>query len=203
MAATVEAGADWVGFVFADGSPRAIDPAMAAALADPFTIRRVGLFVDPSDGALDAVLAGVRLDILQLHTSRARAIAIRRRTGLPVWHAVAVATASDLPGDGDGIDALLLDAPSTAGGLPGGNARSFDWRVLQGWRAPCPWLLAGGLTPGNVAQAVALSGATAVDVSSGVEISRGVKSPELIRAFVKAARTAADGPHGTARPAEG
>jgi len=189
MAATVAAGADWVGFVFAAASPRAITPDAAAALAAPYAIPRVGLFVDPSDAEVDAVLAGVRLDILQLHTSLLRAQAIRQRVGLPVWHAAAVAFASDLPGVAAGIDAILLDAKAEPGStLPGGNARPFDWSVLQGWAAPCPWLLAGGLTPQNVGRAIETSQACAVDVSSGVESSRGVKSPDLIRSFVAAAR---------------
>ena len=190
MAATVDAGADWVGFVFATASPRTITPDAAAALAAPYTIPRVGLFVDPSDEEVDAVLAGVRLDILQLHTSLLRAQAIRQRVGLPVWHAAAVASASDLPSVAAGVDAILLDAKAEPGSaLPGGNARPFDWSVLQGWAAPCPWLLAGGLTPQNVGRAIETSQARAVDVSSGVESSRGVKSPDLIRSFVAAART--------------
>lgn len=188
MAATVEAGADWVGFVFAQASPRAIGPAAAAALAMPYAISRVGLFVDPTDDELDAVLAGVRLDVLQLHSSLARAQTIRRRTGLPVWHATGVAARSDLPRDADGIDALLLDAKSAPNTLPGGNAQPFDWTVLQGWSAPCTWLLAGGLTTANVSEALTLSGADAVDVSSGVELTRGIKSPDLIRSFIAAAR---------------
>ncbi len=190
MSATIQAGADWVGFVFASASPRAITPTDAAILAKPYSVMRVGLFVDPIDDDVAMVLAGIRLDVLQLHTTLDRARAIRQRFGIPVWHAVGVATAADLPHAAPGIDALLLDAKAAAdAALPGGNALPFDWSVLHGWHAPCPWLLAGGLTPANVAGAITASGATAVDVSSGVESSRGVKSPALIQAFVGAARS--------------
>lgn len=187
------ADADWVGFVFASASPRAIAPAQAAALAQRSGPARVGLFVAPEDDAIAAVLAVLPLDVLQLHAvTPDRAAAIRRRFDLPVWRAVGVATAADLPRTPEVVDALLLDAkPPSGADLPGGNARAFDWSLLRGWTAPMPWLLAGGLTPGNVAGAVRETGATAVDVSSGVERERGVKDPALIRAFVRAARGAA------------
>ena len=123
---------------------------------------------------------------------RRRAVGVlRSRFGVPVWHAIGVATRADLPGDAPGVDALLLDAkPPADAVLPGGNAHAFDWPLLQGWAAPAPWLLAGGLTPLNVADAIRLSGAAAVDVSSGVERERGVKDEALIRQFVQAAREA-------------
>ena len=191
MDAVASAGADWVGFVFTAGSPRTITPAAAAVLARQHpALAAVGLFVDPSNDDVAAALDAVPLAVLQVHGTRDRAMELRARFGRPVWHAAGIATAHDLPMSAAGIDALLLDAQAPAGTtLPGGNARAFDWTVIQGWQAPCPWLLAGGLTPDNVASAIAQSGATAVDVSSGVESSRGIKDAALIRAFVEAARS--------------
>ena len=116
---------------------------------------------------------------------------IRQRCGRPVWRAVAVQAPSDLPGAMAGVDALLLDASPPRGATrPGGNARSFDWSMLQGWTVPGPWLLAGGLTPTNVAAAIRATGAPGVDVSSGVERTPGHKDPALIEAFIRAARAA-------------
>ena len=194
--AAVEAGADWIGFVFVPASPRAVTPAQAAVLAaraegGPL---RVGLFVSPNDEDVAATLASIALDALQIHATPERSAEIRRRFGIPVWHAVGIAAKSDLPAGTAGIDGFLLDAkPSPARqalGLPGGNAEPFDWSIPRGWSAPLPWMLAGGLTPANVAAAIRDSGAPAVDVSSGVERSRGVKDAALIRAFVTAARAA-------------
>ena len=138
-----------------------------------------------------AALAALRLDAMQLYAAPARAAALRRRFGVPVWRAVAVASAADLPGSADGADVLLLEAPPPAGAdRPGGNARRFDWTLPRGWAAPCPWVLAGGLDPANVAAAIRASGAACVDVSSGVERAPGQKDPALIRAFIAAARAA-------------
>ena len=121
------------------------------------------------------------------------AAAMQARFAIPAWEAVGVSSAADLPLAASGVDGLLLDAKAPSGSvLPGGNARTFDWSVMQGWTAPIPWLLAGGLTPGNVRDAVRISGAPAVDVSSGVERSRGVKDPELIRAFIRNAKSSRD-----------
>lgn len=192
--AAAQAGADWIGFVFVPASPRAVTPAQAARLAPRAAggPRVVGLFVSPNDEDVAAALDAVALDALQVHAPLRRASTLRQRFGIPVWHAVGVAEPADLPAAADGVDALLLDAkPSPARkaeGLPGGNAEPFDWTIPRGWSAPLPWLLAGGLTPANVAAAIRSSGATAVDVSSGVELSRGVKNPALIRAFIRAAR---------------
>ena len=109
-----------------------------------------------------------------------------------MWRAAHVATRADLPQAGEGADALLIEPrPAADATRPGGNGTALDWSLLRGWLPPLPWLLGGGLTPWNVAAAVAASGATAVDVSSGVEASPGVKSPALIRAFIAAARGAA------------
>jgi phosphoribosylanthranilate isomerase len=198
MRAAAEAGADLVGFVFFPPSPRAVTPAQAAALsaAHPGGPLRVGLFVDATDDLLDAVMAALPLDILQLHGEEtpARCAAIRARFGRPVMKALGIASAADLEGlaaYAPVVDRFLLDAKAPPGApLPGGNAAPFDWTLTAGRAIPKPWLLAGGLTPDNVAQAIAVSGAPGVDVSSGVEKARGVKDPARIAAFVRAARGA-------------
>lgn len=184
--AAVAAGADWVGFVFFPPSPRFVTPARAAALAARRSggPPRVGLFVAPTEATIADVLASVRLDVLQVYGA-VDAAALRARFGLAVWRATAVSTASDLPREMAGADALLLDAkPPKDATRPGGNAVPFDWGVMRGWSAPGPWLLAGGLTVANVAEAMRVTGAPAVDVSSGVESAPGVKDPALIQAFV-------------------
>ena len=189
--AALDAGADWVGFVFFPPSPRHVTPQQAAGLSArrPGGPARVGLFVDPTDDDVARTLGAVALDILQIYAAPGRAAALRARFGVPVWHAAGIHTRADLPASAPGVDGLLLDAkPPADAVLPGGNAHSFDWSLLDGWTAPLPWVLAGGLTPDNVAEAIRRSGAPAVDVSSGVERSRGVKDPALIRAFVQAAR---------------
>jgi len=194
--AAISAGADMLGFVFFPPSPRALSPADAAALARLGTAEaeRVGLFVDPDDAAIEAVLSALPLDVIQLHGSETpeRCAAIRARFGLPVMKALGVASPSDLDALADyapAVDRFLLDAkPPVGAELPGGNAAAFDWHLLSGRTVPRPWLLAGGLTPDNVARALAESGAPGVDVSSGVERPRGLKDPALIRAFVAAAK---------------
>jgi phosphoribosylanthranilate isomerase len=191
----VEAGADWIGFVFFPPSPRHVTPDAAAALSGRSAggPPRIGLFVDPDIAAIETVLARVRLDGLQVYGASDRLRAIRSRFGIEVWRAVGVGAAADLPVDAMGADRLVIEAkPPTGADRPGGNATAFDWSIMQGWAAPAPWILAGGLTPGNVGEAIRATGAAAVDVSSGVEISRGVKHPALVRAFVGAAKAAAD-----------
>ena len=194
--AVVEVGADWLGFVFFPPSPRAVTPGRAASLSargagGPL---RVGLFVDPSDAEIADVLAALKLDAMQLYAPAERAASVRAAFGVPVWRAVGVTRAADLPARADGIDGLVIEPKPPAGATrPGGNAVVLDWSMLAGWQAPAPWLLAGGLTPDNVADAIRLSGATAVDVSSGVERARGVKDAGLIRAFASAARAADTG----------
>lgn len=188
----VEAGADYVGFNFFPPSPRYVTPAQAAALSarHPGGPSRVGLFVDPTAEVIAAVLEVVRLDILQLY-GRVDFAGLRAQFGLKLWRPIGVDTAADLPREAGGADALLLEAkPPAAATRPGGNAARFDWSLLRGWNAPAPWILAGGLTPDNVAEAIHATGATTVDVSSGVERARGVKDPGLIRAFVRRAREA-------------
>ncbi len=191
MDAAVEAGADWIGLNFFPPSPRCVTAAEARDLADRHKDGppRVGLFVNPTEAAIAEVLARVRLDVLQLYGVEGSLAAWRARFGLPVWRPCGVAVTADLPGDLAGADALLIEAkPPPDATRPGGNALRFDWTLTREWRSPGPWLLAGGLDPGNVAEAIRLSGAEAVDVSSGVESRKGVKDPDLIRAFILAAR---------------
>lgn len=192
MEAAVAGGAAFVGLVFFPPSPRDLRPAKAAKLIEylPEDVTRVGLMVDPDDRLLDAVLRDVRLDLLQLHghESPARIEALRLEYGLPVMKAVPIAGPADVEAArayAEVADWLLFDArPPKEASRPGGNAQPFEWGLLAGTTWPVPWMLAGGLTAGNVAQAVAASGARAVDVSSGVEDAPGVKSPRLIRAFL-------------------
>jgi phosphoribosylanthranilate isomerase len=187
----IEAGADWVGFVFFPPSPRYITPEAAAALSAraPGGPPRVGLFVNPTAEQIAATLDVVRLDVLQLYGADTGAM--RAHFGLPIWRAVGVDSPADLPTDPRGADRLLIEAkPPPDATRPGGNAVSFDWTLLRGWKSPVPWVLAGGLTPANVAAAIRETGARAVDVSSGVEKAKGVKDPALIRAFIANARAA-------------
>jgi phosphoribosylanthranilate isomerase len=192
-----QAGADMVGFVFFPPSPRAVTANEAGMLARSYRDgpRRVGLFVDPDDAMLAATLAEVPLDILQLqgHETPARAGDIRARFGKPVMKALGIASKEDLarlPDYADQVDYFLLDArPPPGSALPGGNAVAFDWALMKGEKPPRPWLLAGGLTPANVVQAITTSGAPGVDVSSGVERTRGVKDPAAIAAFIAAAKS--------------
>jgi phosphoribosylanthranilate isomerase len=194
--AAVQAGAAYVGLVFFEKSPRNVTLAQAAALAAmvPAGVAKVALVVDADDAQLDALLAQVPVDILQLHGAEtpARVTAVKARYGLPVMKAVGVAGPDDLASletYAQVADQLLVDAkPPKGADLPGGNGLSFDWRLIAGRRWPVPWMLAGGLTPANVAQAVALTGAGQVDVSSGVESAPGVKDAALIAAFCAALR---------------
>ena len=189
--AAVESGADWVGFVFYAASPRCVTPAQAAALnaRRPGGPLRVGLFVEPTDAEIAAALALVQLDALQLYAASYRARELRQLYGVPVWRAVGVASAGELPSGLDGADGLVIEAKPPSGATrPGGNAVALDWSLTSGWHAPGPWLLAGGLTVQNVGEAIRRSGAGAVDVSSGVESGPGQKQAGLIRDFVAAAR---------------
>lgn len=198
MAAVAAAGAGYAGLVFYPRSPRHLTLAEARALAllAPPGLAKVALTVDASDAALAAILAEVPIDILQLHghESPARVAEVRARFGLPVMKAVGIAGPEDLPGLEAQMrvaDMVLVDAkPAAAAALPGGNGLAFDWRLIAGRRWPVPWMLAGGLRPDTVAEAIRLTGAPIVDVSSGVEAAPGVKDPALIAAFVAAARAA-------------
>ena len=192
--AAAEVGAAYVGFVFFAKSPRNVTPEQARdlALAAPPGVAKVALVVNATDAELDAILGAAPIDILQLHGAEPpeRVTELRARFGLPVMKAVGVADAGDLAAletYAQVADQLLVDAkPPKDADLPGGNGLSFDWRLVAGRRWAVPWMLAGGLTPQNVAEAVRLTGAQQVDVSSGVETSPGVKDVGLIRAFIKA-----------------
>ena len=188
--AAVRFGARYVGFVTYPKSPRHISTETMRLLGTkvPKSVTRVGLFVDPDDALLDEKLATGALDMLQLHGSETpeRVAAIRQRTGKPVMKAIKVTAASDvehgIKAYESVVDRLMFDAAE--GTLPGGNAKAFDWTFLSGRTIALPWFLAGGLTPENVAEAVRVTGAHAVDVSSGVEETRGVKSIDRIRTFL-------------------
>jgi phosphoribosylanthranilate isomerase len=191
--AAVEGGADWIGFNFFPPSPRYVTPARARELAARHkdALPCVGLLVNPTEAMIAEVLEAVSLDILQLYGAGNALSALRARFGRPVWRPVGVTTAMDLRVGMDGADALLLEAkPPADATRPGGNAVSFDWSLTRSWRSPGPWLLAGGLDSGNVAEAIRRSGTDAVDVSSGVESATGVKDPGLIQAFIRNARAA-------------
>ena len=189
----VNAGAAYVGFNFFPKSPRYVAPDAARALAKAADgVVRVALAVNPDDSLLGAI-AGLPMDMIQLHGSEtpARVAEVKARTGLEVMKVIGVADPSDV----DSIaayeavaDQIMIDAKPPKGAvLPGGNGVAFDWRLLQGRDWSTPWMLAGGLTPENVAEAGRLTGADQVDVASGVECAPGVKDPELVRAFIRAA----------------
>jgi phosphoribosylanthranilate isomerase len=193
--AAADGGARYLGFVFYPPSPRALSPAEAAPLAAlaPSGCRTVGVLVDPADDELDALLSEIPLDLLQLHGAQTpqRVAAIRAATGRSVIKALSVAEAGDLApvaAYAEVADMLLFDA-RPPGALPGGNGVAFDWRLLRDLKVARPWLLAGGLSAANLDSAVRLSGARAVDVSSGVEERPGRKDPALIRAFLEIAAT--------------
>lgn len=198
LSAAVRYGADMVGFVFFPKSPRNVSVEEAAMLATrvPPHVVKVGLFVNPDDGLIERVLKQVPLDMLQLHGAEPpeRAAELKDRTGRGIMKALPVRSSEDLEAAGvySGVaDMLLFDAkPPEDADRPGGNALAFDWTLLEGRRFDLPWLLAGGLTPDNVAGAIRLTGAPGVDTSSGVEDAPGVKNVEKIRRFVEAARNA-------------
>lgn len=196
VTAVARAGAAYAGFVFFAKSPRnvTLPEARLAALAAPPGLAKVALTVDADDATLDAIVETVPLDMLQLHghESPDRVAAVRARYGLPVMKAIGLAEEGDLPAIFEFstvADQILIDAkPPRGAELPGGNGLAFDWRLLAGRRWLRPWMLAGGLTPQNVAEAVRLTGARQVDVSSGAESAPGVKDAARIAAFVAAAR---------------
>ncbi len=200
LAAAVAGGADSLGFNFYPPSPRYVTPEAAREIGSraPESVTKVGVVVDLDDGALAAILEHAPLDMLQLHgrESPERVAEIRARFGLPVMKAVKIAGADDVAAAEAYCavaERLLFDAEppkDMAGALPGGNALALDWRLLAGTAWPIPWMLSGGLDADNVAEAVRISGACAVDVSSGVEDAPGTKNPDKIRAFLTAAKAA-------------
>jgi phosphoribosylanthranilate isomerase len=201
VAAASAGAAAYLGFVFYPPSPRAVTPHRTARLCKgvPAGIARVGLFVNADDRAIESVLEAAPLDILQFHGDEPpeRVAVAKARFGRAVMKVIQIAGPKDLDSAAryeDVADLLLFDAkpPHRANALPGGNGLAFDWGLVAGrsWRVP--WMLSGGLTAELLPEAVAISGATAVDVSSGVEIRPGVKDPAKIRDFLAAAASIAD-----------
>jgi phosphoribosylanthranilate isomerase len=198
VAAAIAGGASLLGFVFYARSPRCIEPATAKQLATavPPSVLRVGLIVDESDARIAEILAGCDLDVLQLHGSETpeRVAEIRARFGKQVIKAIPVSEAADLDRAAayEAVaDYLMFDAKppkAMAKALPGGNALSFDWSLLGNRRFALPWFLAGGLTSENLTEAVRISGAPLVDVSSGVEDRPGEKNVSKIKAFLDASQ---------------
>lgn len=196
VAAVAAAGAAYAGLNFFPKSPRYVTlvEARALALAVPEGLCKVALVVDADDATLDAIVAEVPLDMLQLHghESPARVAEVKARYGLPVMKVIGVAEEADLAPLLDYslvADQILIDAKAPKGAvLPGGNGLTFDWRLLVGRKWLRPWMLAGGLTTANVAEAIRLTGARQVDVASGVESAPGVKDAAKIAAFVDAAQ---------------
>ena len=196
LRAAVDAGTAYVGFNFFPKSPRYAAPDLAAglALSVPEGVAKVALTVNADDATLDALLAQVPIDMLQLHGNEtpARVAEVKTRFGLPVMKAIGVATAQDLSQIdlyAGAADQLLIDAkPPKDAVLPGGNGLAFDWTLLAGRKYwPCPWMLAGGLAPDNVAEAIERTHARQVDVASGVETAPGEKDAGLMQTFVAAA----------------
>jgi phosphoribosylanthranilate isomerase len=193
------AGADMVGFVFFAPSPRNLSLADARSLVPHVCGRalKVALSVDAADVELEQIVEAIRPDLLQLHGSEPpeRVSAVRRRFGLPVMKALPIAERADLARirfyEG-AADRLIFDAlPPREASRPGGLGRSFDWQLLRALDCAVPFMLSGGLHAGNVAEALRITGAPAVDVSSGVERAAGEKDADKIREFIAAARLAA------------
>ena len=194
VAAAVSGDAGFIGFVFFPPSPRYVAPDKAAALsrAVPPTVTTVGLFVDASDDVIAETLRTVNLDMLQLHGNESpdRVRELGGRFGLETMKAIKVESAADVEAASEydeSADWLLFDAKAPRdmeGALPGGNAVTFDWRLLRGWSRKRPWMLSGGLDADNVSEAASISGAVVVDVSSGVEDRPGSKNPRLIERFL-------------------
>jgi phosphoribosylanthranilate isomerase len=204
----LDAGADMVGFVFFAPSPRNVSVDTARALGARVRARalKVALSVDADDALLAASIEALRPDMLQLHgrETAARVTAVKARFGLPVMKAIPIETAADLAAVATyagSADRLIFDARAPrAATRPGGLGKAFDWRLLENLASPLPFMLSGGLDAGNVAEALAVTRAPGVDVSSGVERAAGEKDPDRIRAFIRAARAAAAAssslPHG-------
>ena len=196
--AAIAVRADHVGLVFFPPSPRNVSPAGARVLAERAAgrIGRVGLFVEPDDALLAEAVAAGHLSAIQLHGKEPpeRVAQVRERFSLPVWKALPVASEDDVAradAYAGAADLILFDAKAPKGAaLPGGTGLAFDWSLLDSWKAPLRWGLAGGLTASNVSEAIARTGTQLVDTSSGVETEPGVKDVDKIAAFCKAARSA-------------
>ena len=197
----IKAGADFIGFVFFQKSPRHLSPANAAELSDYYAhnysdsgIKKVALCVNPTDKELSEIVSTSKPDFLQLHGTEPpmRVDEIRQKYGLPIIKAIRVKTQLDIKASQQynfSADWLLFDAAASADLMPGGNGESFNWSLLADFECDLPWMLAGGLNPNNVAHAIAQTNPDGVDVSSGVEASAGIKDDLLISAFVKSAKT--------------
>lgn len=190
-------GADMAGFVFVEKSPRFIGLEKAAELMDALDpeIKKVGLFVNPSDDDLNEVLSVLDLDIIQLHGNeeRQRVGEIYDMTEIPIIKAININEEEDIflaHQYDDVADYILFDAPQI-GEQMGGTGHRFNWNWLQDMELEKPWILAGGLTPQNIFNAVRMTGAQIVDVSSGVEASKGIKDSDKIADFINEAHRAA------------
>ena len=194
LSAAVASGASYVGFVFFEKSPRHLTIKQASIMAEsvPTGICKTALVVDPTDQELDTLLGAVPIDMIQLHghETAERVSEVKQRFGLPVMKAVGISDETDLNQLNEYSrvsDQILVDAkPPKDANIPGGNGLAFDWRLIAGRRWPTPWMLAGGLTNKNVAEAARLTGARQFDVSSGVETLTGVKDIQLISDFIQA-----------------
>lgn len=205
--AAIAAGADYLGIVFFPKSPRNVTLAEAALLtkAAAGRIATVAVLVDPDDALIEDVLAIAAPDLLQLHGREdpRRLAAIKARFGVPIIKAIPVASPKDVATAErywDSADILLFDAkPDPGATMPGGAGRAFDWHALEGVKRRRPFALSGGLTAENVGEAIRLTGAVMVDVSSGVEWARGHKDAQLVRGFIRAAKAAASEEQALAR----
>jgi phosphoribosylanthranilate isomerase len=189
--AAIASGAAWLGFIFFPKSPRNVEPDQVAAFVKraPAGVGKVGVFVDPDDALIERTLAA-GLTVLQLHGQETpERVAALRRHKVELWKVIPVRTRADLDAAAryrGAADRILYDAKTPPGALPGGMGLRFDWTLLDGFAHPLPWLLSGGLDVENVAEAIGVTGAHAVDASSGVESAPGVKDVDKIAAFLQA-----------------
>lgn len=191
----MQAGAHWIGMVFFEKSPRHLTFEQAGTIRNSMkkSPKLVALVVDADDQNLEAITAGIRPDFIQCHGNETpeRVAKIKARFNTPIIKAIGVSSPREVQGaeDYDGIaDMILFDSAPAPSSLPGGRGQAFDWGLMKNYQGKTPWMLAGGLTPDNVAEAIRISGAEAVDVSSGVEDAVGHKNHQAIRDFVSAAR---------------
>ncbi len=195
LTAAIEAGADFIGLVFYPPSPRHIEIEVAKYLSSfiPNNVQIVGLFVNPSDEELTQTLNDVPLTMIQLHgdESPERISEVKEKFTLPVMKALPISSPEDLNAISaydEVADWLLFDAKGEE--LPGGNGTAFDWNILKGYEGTKPWMLAGGITPDNISEALNILSPDTLDVSSGVESAKGVKDADKIRSFISTAKSA-------------